>query len=112
MLHSMRKYENDVRLWALFSGSLFFPLVGYSFISEPPTSQHLGEAFQFVVFAAFICGVVGWLLHGVAVAFGLRLPQRRDTSLEADYDDQLLTKDDAPPDWPPSEHKERDEPFP
>jgi hypothetical protein len=96
----MRKYQAEMRLWAICSTLLFLPpflllVVLYTIdaSSRPggPSAHWFGwalpEAFAATAGIAFGAALVGWLLHAVIVMSGGWEPTRPDLQV-ADYDDQ------------------------
>jgi hypothetical protein len=97
----MRKYQTDYRLWARYFVWFFLPpwlllaainsaeylwrLTGHDGHSLGRLLAWMGKA---TVVLGIGAGLVGWLLHAVAIMGGYRRPTPQPDPVAADYDDK------------------------
>jgi hypothetical protein len=97
----------DYRLWGVVTGVLLVP-VGIVYLLTTNVARLTPTGFAADATGITIgCAFVGWIVHGVLVAFGVRVHMRQNRSQVADYDDRLaepklqLRERAAPEDGPP-----------
>ena len=87
----MRRYSNDLGLWALATLCLFVVCVVARLLVTGVGD--VGRFFVVMPFLWLVCIPFGWALHAVAVVCGARFPKFTAPPDAADYDD-------APPPGP------------
>jgi len=91
----MREYPTDYWLWGLISGGMFAFILGVWIFAENLLRDSFDRIVSDSLMLAGACGVVGWIIHALAVMCGVRLSKRPDPEQASDYRDD-------PPATPPT----------